>query len=1187
MEGHIDRILNGEFAYGHSSLVFPENKLELTVFSNESTEGVFSVLSDDEGTINGMIVTSDPRMKCDNVTVEKGKAEVHFVFNAKGLTEGNVVKGDICLISEEGEYKLPFSVSVILKYPDSSQGMIRNLFHFTNLARNHFDEAVNVFYSPEMINIFQTGDQRFRNLYRAFSVYPGSSVNVEEFLISVHKKSPVIYTTDPDRADFIKDDLLSGEVRIRKSGWGYTRILVRTEGGFIKPEQDLILEKDFEGDMKVLKFTVDREALHAGKNLGAVILRSFSSELRFTVTVDLTDEKQKENTAKEIKRQKQIAAIMEEHIDFRLKRKDLATFCHDTLSIAEKMINEDQRDILPRLVKTHICLLEGRDRDAELMLSLIENELLLGNVHYEAEGFYKYLKAVLKKERSFSLDMSAEVSRLYEEHPDSVILLWILIYLDEKLGDHADKRLEALSGLFSAGGRSPLMYIEILRALSEHGGDIRKEGMAVIYALHWGMKRGIYLESLISNIISLSYGMKGYSPLFIEVLKGYYEKYGSLELLEAVCAFLIRERGGRKRDSEDFKWLSEGVNKGLKITRLYESYLNTVPEYYEELLPEPILMYFSIGANIGDDRMAALYANIIRNARKAGGILKENEQRIAAFAVKEAENGRISRNLSVIYEYVAGLSIKELDNRFMLAISPLIFCHEIKVEDPTARAVISVESGFIKEHTGIVTGGKALLSFYGGESELIVEYSDMRRAVARKGIEDSVLLNPARFTRAMKFGVLKDPGQAFYICGSGRHSIQVDQVNEGSIKALASSPEMDSDIRNECYFALIRYYSDHDRFDDLDQILNDLDVSEVSREVRAEIARLYVSRGMHKNVFDLIKEYGSEGVDPVVLVRLAGYMISEGINTEDPTLINISFDALKKGKYDENILLYLCDGFLGTVKDLRDVWRAASSFGTDCVKLEERILSQMLFSGSFVSDREEIVLSCIKNNGREKITSAFLDYLSYEYFVKKSIVDSRIFKAISESYRRNRDLSDMSALAVLKYYSEDDFGDNQYKELLAPLVNKLLHKNIIFEFFREYREYVPAMALYHDRTFVEYRTGPFKRVMIHYCIFDDETDKTTYIDENMDEIVTGIYTRDFVLFYGEKLQYYITEEEGDRMNPTVSEEIERDITGEGRTDSRYDLINDMLLSESVSDDPSLRDLMNQYMELSEKVEEFF
>lgn len=1187
MESHIDRILNGEFSYGHSSLEFPEQKLELTVFPNEDTEGVFHVLSEDKKEIKGMVATSDPRMVCDNVTFDRGEAELHYVFHSKGLMTGTVIKGDISLITEEGEYRLPFSVSIVMKYPESSLGIIKNLFHFTNLARNRFNEAVNIFYSPEMINIFQTPDRRFKNLYRSFSVYPGLKINVEEFLVAIHKKSPVIYTTEQDEVQLVNEPDLKvlQEIRIRKSGWGYLRLSAFTEGGFIRLEKDTILEADFNGDIAALPFRIDGNSLHTGKNMGRIVLKSYNSEIRIPVTVDASFRWQTDENAKNFRRHKGILEIMRLYVDFRLKRIALSEACEQAREICAVMTDENSRDIFPRLIMTHIYLMEGRDNDASLMLSLINNEFMLGQMHSEAEGYRKYLEALQKKDRTFTREMSREVRSLSDEDPASAILLWLRIYLDEELGDHAGIRLELLINQFERGVRSPLLYIEILRAMTESHEGIRSGGMAEIYAIFWGIKNQIYYEEFISSIISVSYSQKGYSAVYLNVLKAYYNKYGSIELLEAICTILIRERGNRKRNKDDFRWFEAGVKYGLKITRLYESYLNTVPDTLEELMPEPILMYFSIGAGVGDDRMAFFYASLIRHKNEAADILKSNEQRIAAFAVKEAENKKINENLACIYEYVSNLNMPELSKRFLLAVSPLIFTHEISIKDPLVRAVATVENGFVRERNATVTGGRAYLNLYGGDYDLVTEYNDMRRSVARKGVSDRILLNPVRFTKAIRLTLEREVGQAYYVCGSGRHNIQVNQVNESSILTLSASEEIERSLKDECYFALIRHYTDQDRFEELDRILEELDISKVSPEVRAEIARLYVARGMHRKVYELIKEYGPEGVDPVILVRLISRMIGEGINTEDPTLLSLAREALKLGKYDENILKYLCAEFQGNIKDLRDIWKAARSFNIDTVRIEERILSQMLFAGSFTADRDEILLSCIENGGRDKVINAGLDYISHEYFVYENIVDERIFKALLKRYKEGEEPDDISALALLKYFSRDE--DEELKKTLSPLVDRLVEGGRIFEFFKEYREFVPAMGLYHDRTFVEYRTEPDKKVVIHYCISDEGSPNAEFISENMEENYSGIYSSDFVLFYGEKLQYYITEENNDDSVPTQSETLERDLMRSGRTDSRYDMINDMLLSESVNDDPSLEDLMGQYMKLSEIVEEFF
>ena len=49
------------------------------------------------------------------------------------LKEGDVIKGNFHIISNQGEYTLPFSVMISHFVLDSSLGSIKNLFHFTNL----------------------------------------------------------------------------------------------------------------------------------------------------------------------------------------------------------------------------------------------------------------------------------------------------------------------------------------------------------------------------------------------------------------------------------------------------------------------------------------------------------------------------------------------------------------------------------------------------------------------------------------------------------------------------------------------------------------------------------------------------------------------------------------------------------------------------------------------------------------------------------------------------------------------------------------------------------------------------------------------------------------------------------------------------------------------------------------------
>ena len=76
-------------------------------------------------------------------------AEIFYCFHGEDLEEGDVIKGSFSVVSNRGEYNLPFVVTVEHGMLNSSIGAIRNLFHFANLAKNNWKEAVRLFYDPE------------------------------------------------------------------------------------------------------------------------------------------------------------------------------------------------------------------------------------------------------------------------------------------------------------------------------------------------------------------------------------------------------------------------------------------------------------------------------------------------------------------------------------------------------------------------------------------------------------------------------------------------------------------------------------------------------------------------------------------------------------------------------------------------------------------------------------------------------------------------------------------------------------------------------------------------------------------------------------------------------------------------------------------------------------------------------
>lgn len=149
MQDIIGQILEGSFDYGKESLDFSCSKLELSVKKGGQYEGSFRIRGPEGMLTNGMVISSDQRMECITQEFSGTDEEIAYRFHGEKLEEGDVVKGCFSIVSNRGEYYLPFVAVTEYTVLESMEGRIKNLFHFANLAKSNWQEAVSLYYSPE------------------------------------------------------------------------------------------------------------------------------------------------------------------------------------------------------------------------------------------------------------------------------------------------------------------------------------------------------------------------------------------------------------------------------------------------------------------------------------------------------------------------------------------------------------------------------------------------------------------------------------------------------------------------------------------------------------------------------------------------------------------------------------------------------------------------------------------------------------------------------------------------------------------------------------------------------------------------------------------------------------------------------------------------------------------------------
>ncbi|MCD7835464.1 MAG: DUF5717 family protein, partial [Lachnospiraceae bacterium] len=243
----------------------------------------------------------------------------------------------------------------------------------------------------------------------------------------------------------------------------------------------------------------------------------------------------------------------------------------------------------------------------------------------------------------------------------------------------------------------------------------------------------------------------------------------------------------------------------------------------------------------------------------------------------------------------------------------------------------------------------------------------------------------------------------------------------------------------------------------------------------------------------------------------------------------------------------------------------------------ERMLVQMIYTGAFVGEKHEIFKYYISQGAKEEVEEAFLASCSYDYFVKERITEGSVFEEIRNIYMRGGEVQRICRLAYLKYYAENAAERNaDILKTVELLLKEMLAEKIHLGFFNEYPEFKELLHDMDDKTIIEYRASPGARARIHYVMVRENGDAGEYLSEYMREVFGGVCFKEFILFFGEKLQYYIMEEKDGEERLTESGTLQKNDFSDDTAMSRYGLINDMVISNTMQDYDTLDRLLEEY-----------
>ena len=1168
----IDEVLNGNYGGETGALDFSVATIDASVASGEKCSGSFMIQGNGSA-LRGRVLSTDYRMECLTPEFAGQEAEISYSFHTEGLEAGEVVKGAFRVISNLGEYSIPFAIKCKGRRKDG--GSVNNLNGFVELAKERWQDALAIFYSDSFTGILAEDDPELIPIYKGLSVYAGKEQNMEEFLIRAGKKQCVGFAADSSvlSLEFHEAEgeyqLREQELSVTRSGWGYTALNVECDGAFLYVEKDVILEDDFLGNVAKIPFYVDAAHLKPGANKGKIVL--FNSYVSFEVEVNVKHGLKKGRDERDLQWKNAIVSIMRQYERFRTRRIGLKSWLDETGTLVEKLIALNDKDPMPRLFKAQILITQDSINEAQWTLSHAA-ELMdaHGTRNDELWAYYLYLTTLITREEEQIVQVTDEVKAIFKRNPGSWRIAWLLLYLAEEFESFPAEKLKFMERQYDRGCRSFVIYLEALQAYLSNPALLRKIGPFERQVLFYGIRRDFFSPDLAERFLELLEKEKDYSPLICRILEKLYAKRRDSRIVQHLCETLVR---GGITNERALPWYEKGVEEQLRITNLYESFMSSIDPEKRKNLPKAAVLYFSYQNKLDYERSAFLYDYVLDNKVLYADVYDKYVLKCRDFVTEQIAKGRINRHLARLY--VRCVTSDMITDQNAESLLKLVFTNKITVKDDRMKKVILYAKGSEAGREYPVTGGEAFAPIYGKETVLVFEDGFGNRFSEEIGVEREQYLDPELFLPDLLTKDIQEPEFDLWLVERATDEKWEESLAARALK-LCSWKWLEDATKKKFCLHLMKQFYEEGKQEQLSEVMRHFNKMALTVNERMEVARYAVLQGNYGMPFEWMQKVGPYFLDANTLARLVGSLILNG-QKADECLTAATWYLFLRGKASAVMLEYLSQYGDGTLKELRELWKAMLDSELDVTALEERILIQMIYVGSPLAEGKEIFERYFRTAGETNVTRAFTFRGCHDYFTQDKDACGILFRIIQDDYRAGANLPKVCKLSFLKYYAENPSEVARETDgVLDAFLREMLAEKIHFDFYRKLKNQRNLLGELSDKVIVEYRAKPGSRVRIHYVITQDGSKGEEYLSENMRDVFGGICCREFVLFFGETLQYYVTEEIGGEEKLMISDQIQCPETTPEAAGTKYGIINDLVMSQGMKNGDAMDEALEQY-----------
>ena len=206
------------------------------------------------------------------------------------------------------------------------------------------------------------------------------------------------------------------------------------------------------------------------------------------------------------------------------------------------------------------------------------------------------------------------------------------------------------------------------------------------------------------------------------------------------------------------------MEEDIRLTGLYEYYIESLPEDWKKPLPQIIRIYFSYNNTLSHQKKASVYANVVRNKEADPHTYTSYVDGMEKFVLAQLSDGKFGRDILLLYQtFISDKMAEEqlLTKRMADNLVKAVFTAEVTCKEPGARTVIVRHKDLEKEQKVSLQDGRAYVQLYTKDYQIFIGDENGRRYAAAMPFETRMLMEddtaysvPEAFTGRPRTGVI-------------------------------------------------------------------------------------------------------------------------------------------------------------------------------------------------------------------------------------------------------------------------------------------------------------------------------------------------------------------------------------------------------------------------------------------------